>query len=56
MNTEHINLISGLDRVLESARAFWLDSTSHYERSKWRVRLDELLDERLRLMALRDNG
>jgi hypothetical protein len=54
MEKEYIKLIGELDRVLSQIRTLWMDGKTPEEKNKWRVRLDELLDERLRLMACRD--
>lgn len=50
-------LILELDRVLELAAGLWKDAKINSpERARCRVRLDGLLDERLRLMSIRDGG
>jgi hypothetical protein len=56
MKEEYIRLIAELDRVLGSIRALWLEAKAPEETTKWRVRLDELMDERLRLMHCRDTA
>lgn len=52
--SEYLRLIAELDRVLALVRSLWLRATAAEERIKWRLRLDGLLDERLRLMQGRD--
>lgn len=37
------------------ARSLWIDAKEAAEKPKWFARINELLDERLRLMALRDS-
>ena len=54
MKHEYIFLIAALDGTLSLVRSLWLEATTPAEQNKWRVRLDELLDARLKLMALRD--
>ncbi len=54
MHSEYLKLIVELDRVLSMLRCLWLEAASEADRSKWRVRLDQSLDERLRLMRCRD--
>lgn len=53
MKSEYERLIEALDKNLTLLRASWLEDGSR-EESKWKRRIDEALDERLRLMALRD--
>ena len=53
MQNEYLKLIAELDKTLSMVRSLWLDANAA-EKTKWRVRLDELLDERLRLMKCRD--
>lgn len=50
----YTNLIVELDRVLSTLRGFWLEASGDTDKEKWRKRLDDSLDERLRLMKLRD--
>lgn len=47
-------LITELDKLLDMVRVLWIESRDDFERRKNGKRLDELLDERLRLMKLRD--
>lgn len=55
MKAEYIRLIAEQDRTLETIRAFWLEAKTPAEIAKHRNRLDLVLDERLRVMALRDS-
>lgn len=54
MQNEYLKLIAELDKTLSMVRSIWLDAKDAAEKTKWRVRIDELLDERLRLMKCRD--
>lgn len=54
MATSYIKLIKELDSVLGMVRSLWMDATTVTEKARWMTRLNELLDERLRLMAERD--
>lgn len=54
METEYIKLISELDGVLSGLRDLWMNAATDSDKTKWRVRIDEMLDERLRLMRCRD--
>ena len=54
MEQEYTNLITELDHVLSSIRTVWMEAKTPEEKAKWHVRLDELLDERMRLMKARD--
>jgi len=54
MKQHYIKLIEELDKTITMVRAFWQDGRDTGEKTKWRKRLDELLDERLKLMNLRD--
>lgn len=56
MKAEYIRLIEELDRVLDTLRGFWLEAKTTAETAKHRNRIDALLDERLRLMGLRDSS
>ena len=49
-------LIAELDHILSIVRRYWLMAHGDEERIRWRVRLDQLLDERVRLMSRRDAG
>jgi hypothetical protein len=49
-------LIEQLDQVLGTVRLLWLDCAPHTkERNHWMARLNQLLDQRSHLMALRDS-
>lgn len=54
MKDSYIKLISEVDSALSLVRAYWIDAKDAPEKNKWRVRIDELLDERIRLMRSRD--
>jgi hypothetical protein len=54
MKDEYIRLIAELDQVICHVRLFWLASKLPEDVAKWRSRIDELLDERLRIMRCRD--
>ncbi len=54
MTQQYVNLISELDKTIEMVRSFWIESRDDVEKNKNMKRLDELLDERLRLMKARD--
>lgn len=54
MHSEYIKLIAELDKTLSMVRTLWMEAKPADEKAKWRVRLDELLDERSRLMKARD--
>lgn len=56
MTNEYSKLIAELDKTLSTVRAFWMEARDEREKGKWRVRLDELLDERNRLMKARDTS
>ena len=55
MQNEYVKLIKELDKTLSMVRALWMESKTPDERVKWRGRIYELLDERLRLMKFRDD-
>ena len=55
MRSEYVKLIAEQDKNLEMLREFWMGARDNGEKAKVRVRLDEALDERLRLMKIRDN-
>jgi hypothetical protein len=53
--TDHYTtLLAELDKTLSLVRSFWIESRDEFEKRKNQKRLDELLDERLRLMRARD--
>ena len=54
MQNEYVKLIKELDKTLSMVRALWMESKTPDERGKWRGRIDDLLDERMRLMKSRD--
>jgi hypothetical protein len=54
MKQNYIELIKELDKTISMVRAFWIEGRDQFEKVKWRKRLDELLDERLKLMNFRD--
>lgn len=55
MHKEYVNLISELDKIIEGVRQLWIEAKEQSpDKNKWRVRIDELLDERMRLMRARD--
>jgi hypothetical protein len=54
MNQEYVNLIKQLDGVLSTLHEFYMNSKTKEDKAKWRIRIDESLDERLRLMKCRD--
>ena len=53
MKDEYIKLISELDRTIDLLRTHWLEA-QFKDKARWLSRIDTTLDERLRLMALRD--
>ena len=50
MNTD--GLIIELDKTLAMVSVFFKDARNDADRCKWRIRLDQLLDERLKLMKV----
>ncbi len=52
--TTYTSLIEEVDKVLSLVRAFWMEARDPGEKTKHRVRLDELLDQRFALMVKRD--
>lgn len=54
MQDEYKRLIAELDKTLLMVSSLWFEAEDAGERNKWRIRLDELLAERLRLMRCRD--
>ncbi len=52
--SHHATLIAEVDKVLSLVRGFWMDAKEPGEKTKYRVRLDELLDQRWALMQKRD--
>ena len=53
MKKEYENLISEHDKTLSYLRSEWLDSLTK-DKDKWLEKINTALDERIRLMALRD--
>ena len=54
MNLQYVKLIEELDKTISLARSSWMDARSTDDTRKWHKRIDELLEERMRLMRLRD--
>lgn len=54
VHTHYVELIAELDKTIALVRGFWIESTGDNERKKNLERLNQLLDERLRLMRGRD--
>ncbi len=54
MYSEYVKLIDDMDSVLSMVRQLWMEARDDESKRKHRKRLDELLDERLRLMKARD--
>ncbi len=54
MTHQYDSLISELDKTLSMVRTFWMEARDDGEKRKNTNRLNELLDERLRLMSARD--
>jgi hypothetical protein len=54
MNNQYVKLIEELDKTISMTRTFWLDARTSEDKKKWYKRIDELLEERMRLMNLRD--
>lgn len=52
--SSYIHLIAEVDKTLDMVRAFWIESRDDGEKRKNQKRIDELLDERMRLMRARD--
>lgn len=53
----HVKLIEEFDKtVLSSVRQLWMEARDPKEKEKWRLKLDSALDERVRLMAKRDES
>lgn len=55
MKHEYVNLIRELDGALSMLRQGWLDAVAA-DKPKWMAKLDSMLDERFRLMKLRDGS
>ncbi len=50
----YVSLITEVDKVLSLVRAFWMEARDDGEKRKHMNRLNELLDQRIALMAKRD--
>lgn len=51
---DYIKLISEVDKLLSILRGFWMDARSNDDKRKYHDRLNQSLEERSRLMKLRD--
>lgn len=54
MREEYVRLITEHDKTLSLLRGEWIAATDK-ERNKWMVKINSSLDERSRLMSLRDS-
>jgi len=54
MKKEYIKLIKEHDKTLDYLRKEWMEALDTKTKAPWREKLDTALDERLRLMKLRD--
>ncbi len=54
LSSHYVYLIAELDKQLSMVRGYWIESRDEYETRRNLKRIDELLDERLRLMRARD--
>lgn len=54
MHSQYVALIAEMDKNLAMVRTFWIESRDDLEKSRNMKRLNELLDERIRLMKARD--
>lgn len=54
MKSHYIKLIEELDKTISMARTCWMEARSTDDTKKWYKRIDELLEERMRLMKARD--
>lgn len=55
MKHEYIKLITETDKNLALLRESWLEAVKE-KKSRWMVLIDQALDERSRLMKLRDSA
>lgn len=55
MKEQYINIIKEFDKTLLLLRKRWIRCKAN-KKHTWIKRIDEALDERLRLMKLRDQG
>lgn len=53
-NNLNASLIESVDAVLSIVSTEWRSTSDRYDRQKLRFRIDDLLDKRLVLMAVRD--
>jgi len=54
MKNEYIKLIVEIDKVISMLRGLWLDAENSVEADKWYMKINKALEERSRLMLLRD--
>ncbi len=54
MTSSYLTLIAELDKTISMVRTYWMEARDDGEKRKNLTRLNELLDERLRLMSARD--
>ncbi len=54
MTSSYLTLIAELDKTISMVRTYWMEARDDGEKRKTLNRLNELLDERLRLMSARD--
>ncbi len=54
MKEEYIKLIEERDRILLEQRLEWLKCETLAQKEKWMKKINKSLDERFRLMCLRD--
>lgn len=56
LRAESIMLLEQLDEVIATVRLLWVDAPPNSkERRHWMTRINQLLDQRLHLMSVRDN-
>lgn len=55
MKEEYVKLIVERDSILSEQRKEWLDCKTLAEKEKWMKKINGSLDERYRLMVLRDS-
>ncbi len=54
IHDHYVTLIGELDKTIDLVRSFWIESRDDGEKRKNQKRIDDLLDERFRLMKARD--
>ena len=54
MKTEYVKLIATMDKTLSLIRKQWEKAPAGKEKEEYMSRINESLDERFRLMGLRD--